>query len=350
MVALAALALATGRAEEEAPRPFVAVGATKQDVLRVYGWPSGTAVTGTREILNYPQGQVILENGRVERVTFSKDVPWTPPRPKPPPPTASTRKPGAAATEPAAAEAAPAAPPPEAAPAAEPAPMPSVVEPVKPQPVEPAATVAAAPAVKAGARGADTGDTAVSPAAPALWSAWQLVVAALAVGALAAALVLLWVWRKPRTRKAKSTLIIADRIDAAAGGMPSIAEMRDWPREKLRAVVAALAESDGYLVHLRPLGGDMDVELRRKQEEKPRVLVCCLPGRDPVPMRRLRDVFGSLVADGVAQGWVVAPGGFGPEAAAYAESHRLALVNGDGLHALMREVPPVLLPAVLART
>ncbi len=58
-------------------------GATKDEVIDLYGWPTGQSKAGAKEILNYPQGQVILENGRVDRVNFSPNIPWGPPRPRP---------------------------------------------------------------------------------------------------------------------------------------------------------------------------------------------------------------------------------------------------------------------------
>jgi hypothetical protein len=65
------------------PRPIVGPGATREDVLSAYGWPTGQSQAGTKEILNYPQGQVVLENGKVERVAFNMNMPWPAPRPRP---------------------------------------------------------------------------------------------------------------------------------------------------------------------------------------------------------------------------------------------------------------------------
>ena len=64
-------------------RPVVGPGATKEEVITAYGWPNGQSQLGSKEILNYPQGSVTLENGLVERVDFSTKVPWPAPRPRP---------------------------------------------------------------------------------------------------------------------------------------------------------------------------------------------------------------------------------------------------------------------------
>ncbi|ACB76963.1 restriction endonuclease [Opitutus terrae] len=71
--------------------PVVGPGATRDEVLAAYGWPSGQSLSGGREIFTYPQGQVVLKDGVVERMDFSPNVPWPKPKPRPPAATASTK-------------------------------------------------------------------------------------------------------------------------------------------------------------------------------------------------------------------------------------------------------------------
>ena len=54
-------------------------GATKDEAIEAYGWPTGQSQSGTKEILSYPQGRITLENGRVEKVDFSTSMPWPAP-------------------------------------------------------------------------------------------------------------------------------------------------------------------------------------------------------------------------------------------------------------------------------
>lgn len=75
-------------------RPAVGPGATREEVINAYGWPSGQSQSGAREVLNYPQGKVTLEQGRVERVDFSMNVPWPAPRPRPAAPSPTSAKKG----------------------------------------------------------------------------------------------------------------------------------------------------------------------------------------------------------------------------------------------------------------
>jgi hypothetical protein len=458
-------------------KPVVGPGASKEDVINAYGWPNGQSQSGTKEILNYTQGDVVLENGRVERVNFSPDVPWQSPRPRPAAPTASTRKvpetpvdywltnydeaiadaqrrhsrililftgsdwspasrefheqvefhpdfvnafagdfvfvkldyprgspvpakisdenlrlrdkygvttyptllvlspngdviarvdlskpnaPGtfrerviaavrdardgtaagyrsSAAVEPRPAPAEPAAVQSTASP-------PTVAAAANVT-VEPAATVPAkGPSLTSSLAGAD------NIAGRVVWTAGRLVALGLAVGG--AAILVIW-WRLSRQAQPKTTvpvLKMAERIDAAAGGLPSATEIGAWSKEKLTLVVAGLAEFDNYTAHIRPAGGDAEIELRKRGDMNPRVLACCLPGVEGVVgAKRVRELFGTLAAEGVDNGWYVSPAGFSSEARDYAAAHRIALIGCEGLHNMMREVPPVSLPALLAR-
>jgi hypothetical protein len=64
-------------------RPIVGPGATKDEVIDAYGWPTGQSQAGAKEILIYPQGRVILDKGRVETVDFSLNMAWPAPKPRP---------------------------------------------------------------------------------------------------------------------------------------------------------------------------------------------------------------------------------------------------------------------------
>src|ERR1043166_3098849 len=62
-------------------------GATKEEVINTLGWPNGRSSLGPREIYNYPQGQVTLQDGRVEYATFRANAPPKTASPGAPPPT-----------------------------------------------------------------------------------------------------------------------------------------------------------------------------------------------------------------------------------------------------------------------
>lgn len=73
-------------------RPVVGPGATKDEVVNAYGWPNGQSQSGAKEILSYPQGRIVLENGRVERIDFSPNAVRTAPKPRPAPPSPTSVK------------------------------------------------------------------------------------------------------------------------------------------------------------------------------------------------------------------------------------------------------------------
>jgi hypothetical protein len=65
----------------EPPRAL-GVGATKEAVLAAYGAPVLQSRLGPREIFKYPQGQIVLEEGRVLRLEFKKgEAPRLPEKP-----------------------------------------------------------------------------------------------------------------------------------------------------------------------------------------------------------------------------------------------------------------------------
>lgn len=75
--------------------------------------------------------------------------------------------------------------------------------------------------------------------------------------------------------------------------------------------------------------------------------MCCAGGNAGViPAKRIRELVGLLTADGVKQGWFIAPMGFAAEARAYAEKHGVKLIDCQRLVGLLHELPPVAIPSV----
>lgn len=433
------------------PRPVVGPGATKDEVIDAYGWPNGSSQSGAKEILTYPQGQVMLENGRVERVDFSMHVPWPAPRPRPGPasPT-SVKKPEAVVdfwlTDFAEAQR-------EAvrrhsrilalftgsdwSPASKQfhddvelhpdfvnsftgnfiflrldfatrAPIPAetreqnnwlrdrygvttypsllvlspsgtvvaVVDLTKEQPgdnyrarviaavrevrdllsqrpLEP--VVAAADPAMANAPAASPPRAGVPEASVAiissLLSARWLIYAGVVTGVGIVGLLFWLVWRNwagGSEKAPRSTM--AARISDAAGGLPTSAEIAEWPKGRVAMLVAALAESDGYVAELQPATADKDIVLKRAGEPEPRVLVCCASGpAGVVPAKRVRELFGTLTAEGVDVGWYVSPVGFSADARAYADQHNMVLIDQEWMLSRLRDLPPLMVPKVMAR-
>jgi restriction system protein len=66
-----------------------------------------------------------------------------------------------------------------------------------------------------------------------------------------------------------------------------------------------------------------------------------------VPAKRVRELFGTMTAEGVDVGWWVAPAGFSSEARAFANEHQLLLFDADRLLAQIGSLPPLLVTKVL---
>ena len=60
------------------PVTYVTEGDTKASVIQRLGGPTGTAAANNREILTYPQGEVILVDGKVVQVRAATNAPATP--------------------------------------------------------------------------------------------------------------------------------------------------------------------------------------------------------------------------------------------------------------------------------
>lgn len=174
-----------------------------------------------------------------------------------------------------------------------------------------------------------------------LWVAAVVV----AVGALLA-----WLLWRTRTPDKLPLAALAVRLSDGAGGVPTPKEIVTWPKEKVCAVTAALAVSEGYVAEIMPFGSDKDLLLMNRGETRPRVVVFCAAGNaEVVPARRLRELRGTLTAEGAQTGWFVSPKGFAKDALAYAEEHHLHLIDAARMVERLRELPPLLLPKVLPR-
>ena len=178
-----------------------------------------------------------------------------------------------------------------------------------------------------------------------------MITGAIVLGVIIVAVIFWLVWRRwsPAARSPSSKSMAA-RISDAASGLPTSVELLAWPKERLAAVVAALAESDGYAAEVQPRGTDADVVLRRPGEEQRRVLIVCASGQGgAVSVKRVREFFGTLTAEGVDIGWYVSPAGFATDARAFADQHNLMLLDSEWLRVQLRDLPPLVLPKVLAR-
>jgi methylmalonyl-CoA mutase cobalamin-binding subunit len=142
----------------------------------------------------------------------------------------------------------------------------------------------------------------------------------------------------------------AQRVADAASGVPSVVDLAEWSHGRLRAVVGALAQTDGYQVVVRAGGSEGDLSLVRTSEERVSVIVmCAVAAAGPVSAKRLRELYGTITLEEVGTGWFVAVGGFSAEARVYAQEHGLSLIGKEGLREQLRALTERDLAHVLAR-
>lgn len=141
---------------------------------------------------------------------------------------------------------------------------------------------------------------------------------------------------------------MASRIDHAASGLPSHAEILAWPKETVCNVIGRLAELEGYEAEISKRG-EKDLILRRPAVPTAEAIVGCVTGSSGViPTRRIRDLVGMMAAEDIAAGWFVSPMGFSLDARAYAEEQNVRLIDGARLLTLLSDLPTFALPKVLA--
>lgn len=186
-----------------------------------------------------------------------------------------------------------------------------------------------------------------------LSTARSLIAAALIVGTLVAGALLFGLWillrkfNKPVVLNRRAT--IASRIDQAASGLPTPAEIIAWPKEAIVHLIVRLAEREGFVAEEQRRGGDKDLILKRPGNPAPELIVCCVAGHAGViATRRIREMVGMLAAEEVSAGWYVAPTGFSLDARSYAEQHNVRLIDGAALIDQLSDLPSFALPKVLA--
>src|SRR5262249_26693367 len=148
--------------------------------------------------------------------------------------------------------------------------------------------------------------------------------------------------------------LIFRRRSLASGGdnmnvIPSHDELVAWPKDRICAIAAGLAQAEGYMAERLPLGCDRDLVLKRPGQPAPEVFVCCVSGAEGViSARRMRDLVDALATQGVDAGWFISPRGFAHDAQSYGARHKLHLIDGKRLLARLNALPSRDLPKLMA--
>lgn len=333
------VAAAWGQTNASPSEGWVTLGETKAEVIRRMGFPIGVAIADNREVLNYPAGQVVLENGRVVKVIA--DVRARPgatsakaPQPTPRPTTPAVPAPRTLPTTPARVDAG------KAPVVQSPRPAPVVVAPIQPAP-------------------------RITPGPSFVWVllGGPLVMFLIVVVSLVAVAALL-VARQNRREAAEHARMLSGRSRApgilagpatlgetrgADGSLPgdsaaittAMIDALEWKR--FEELVAGYFQHEGYRAEETPFGpdGGVDVVLYRDPDPKPQALVQCkawISGR--VGVKPVRELLGVMAARKVERGFFAATCDFTPEAAEFVRGTGLTLLNGSELHERLQYLSP----------
>jgi hypothetical protein len=323
--AFVGLALGLIAAAQEMPwRYAVKPGDTRATVIQTYGEPKSAVQTGQREVLLYPEGRVILQDGKLVELHFAQAEPhfvYAQDRAVKTP----TPAPIAAPTTP---------------------PLPSGAAPASTPPpgLSPPDAFAPPPPIMIGGVALLLGVL--------LWlkfrRARSLAVAPLAVSPAAAPLA-------PReTAPFFFPAPAPAPLPFLAAKPPAeltldLLQQLDWKR--FDELVAASFRTDDVRAELAKPGedGDVDVYLFRGGESLPSTYVRCKSWHDGlVGAKPVRELFGVMAAGGVSEGWFVATGDFAPEAREYAAGRNLHLLTGGQFVERINALPSGLLAKLLA--
>jgi ribosomal protein L37AE/L43A len=283
----------------------VEIGAPREEVIATYGYPVSQAKAGEREFLNYKEGAVILEGGRVSEFRFTKDEPRSLKRVATPVPAPTGLKV---------------------------APVHSAV----PQPVRRVEQVTVPVA-----------QTKPQPKMNFGFAVWMALLPILAAAMIVAAL-------KKSARRARPAKVVStpppplpldDQVTLAVRSVrhqQPTREVTQLTREGLdqlewrrfEELVHGYFETQGWRPQRSRVGADggIDIFLYRPGEHRPRACVQCKAWRTyTVGVKPVRELLGVMAANEIPEGYFVATGGYTAEAISFAQGKPMHLITGDDL-------------------
>ena len=177
---------------------------------------------------------------------------------------------------------------------------------------------------------------------------WDILLG-LSGGGMLVAVLLWWLWRTPRAVDPNADARQKNILTGLGlSGLPTAADLGAWPLERVQLLVTGLFEAGGYQVTRRTNAAEL--ELTRADDPKARVIACCWAGAmGQVHAKAMRELFGSLIAEDIANGWFIAVDGFSDDARAVAQERSIVLIDGAELTARLRQLPKMALMRILGR-
>jgi len=346
---LLAVTVLSAQGSTAEPVTYVTEGDTKASVIQRLGWPTGTTTGNNREVLTYPEGEVILVDGKVVQVRAATNAPATPQyRPRNTLPRATSAQ-----------APAPTAPPPSVRPRPTAAPA---TPPEPPRPRSPARQPTAAPPAN------------LFPSPFSLLSGPLLFIAIIGGAMLfvsAAARIAIaqrrklakdldrYAPRQPAARRASSPYYTPPHTSEPPPSPfdgPLTFELIDaleWRRfeelsaayfrtQGLRAVCNEIRcqDSDSHG------DGGIDIRLYRDSRPEPYAIVQCKAWSKESNLDMVRAFFGVMAANRIADGYYVSSNGFTGPAYDFARDNGVTLISGRQLLDSLNYLPTETLASI----
>jgi hypothetical protein len=335
--------------------PPIPLGATKAEVIQQVGWPNGRGMAGDREAWTYRGYRVVFESGVVVLVQPADEPPQ------------SKRSLAPQQLQPRV---------PAARPPASPQPSPHVVA----QPASGVGTLYSSAKQSASSKAAQVPlevrptptPVAVSPHAVLVNAASKLVLFLLAIGAVIISAFLLSRRRQasdllrhlgPLSPTSEDPLLRLPPRQATERRSGSATEQTRTPSaltfenlqtlewKRIEELNACIFSADGWRAEMTCDGSDggIDIKLTRNEDPERRAYVQCKAWSSLIGVKPVRELFGVMAADGVAEGYFVTTGSFTADARAFAVGKTLHLVSGRELVVRFTRLPEADRARILAQ-
>jgi restriction endonuclease Mrr len=282
----------------------VEIGAPREEVIATYGYPVSQAKAGAREFLNYKEGAVILEGGRVSELRFTKGEPRSLKGVSLPVPAPSASK------------------------------------------VAPAHSALQQPVRRVEQVTAPVAQTKPQPKMNFGFAVWMALLPIVAATVIVAAL-------KKSARRARPAKVVLtppplpldEQVTLAVRSVrqqQATRELTQLTREALdqlewrrfEELVHGYFDTQGWRPQRSRVGADggIDIFLYRPGEHRPGACVQCKAWRTyTVGVKPVRELLGVMAANEIPEGFFVATGGYTAEAISFAHGKPLHLITGDDL-------------------
>jgi hypothetical protein len=283
----------------------VPMGASREEVIAAYGYPASQAKTGGRELMNYKEGAVVLENDQVVEFRFKRSEP-------------SLIKPAAA---------------PQSVPKPALTPEPQQQKPIvipRPQPYQPAPIPSVQP------KGVGIG-------------VWLVFIPAMAIFLIGAVALKYLKQQNGKARRNRKDEFLDYKSTNAATPSKSVEVTRlnrdalgrlEWRR--FEELIHGYFETQGWNAQRSRVGADggIDIFLYRPGQHRPRACVQCKAWHSyTVGVKPVRELLGVMAAENILEGYFVTTSGYTSEALAFAEGKSMKLFTGDDILARFSALP-----------